>query len=157
DDEAEALSLAVLEIEAGAAAGIADLAGPDLLFGKAGLPPFERGEAGDAQAGARDAVGAAPLVADRPVEEGEVRAGRGQAVGIEEMVGAVVVLVDGLLDEAQAEDLRVEAQVLRRVRGDRRQVVDACELQGHDDAPLPAARAVCAAPPRGLALRRISP
>src|SRR5690606_9550519 len=88
DDEAEALALAVLEIERCAPAGLADLACLHPVLGKARLPPVERCVACDAQPRAGDAVRAAPLVAYRPVEEGEVAAGRGEPVGIEEMVGA---------------------------------------------------------------------
>ena len=39
----------------------------------------------------------------RPVEEGEVGARRGLAVGIEQVIGADVVLVHGLLDQPHAE------------------------------------------------------
>ncbi len=147
--QAEALAFDVLEIERGAARDVADLAGLDLDVGKAVPPPFERGEAGDAKARAGNAVRAAPLVADRPVEEGEVRAGRGKAVGIEEVVGAGVVLVDGLLDEAQAERLRVEAQVLLRIGGDRRQVMDAGKLLGHGHSSPDGSGMPCACPAAG--------
>jgi hypothetical protein len=65
---------------------------------------------------------------DRPVEEGDVAARRGLAVGVEEVIRARVVLVDGLLDEAHAERARVEVVVAAGVGRDGRQVVDAGEL-----------------------------
>ena len=84
--------------------------------------------AGDAQAGARNRVGAAPLGRGRKIEEGEVGAGVGLAVGVEQMVGADVVLVDGLLDQPHAEQAGVEGQILARLRGDRGQVVNSGQL-----------------------------
>src|SRR3712207_9141126 len=63
---------------------------------------------GHPQRGAHDGVGAAPLAPDRPVEEGEVGAGAARAVGVEQVVGRDVVLVDGLLDQPHPEHARVE-------------------------------------------------
>ncbi len=45
-------------------------------------------------------------------------------VGIEEVVGAGVVLVDALLDQAHAENARIEVQILLGGAGDRGDVVD---------------------------------
>ena len=61
----------------------------------------------------------------RPREEGEVGAGRAHAVGVEEVIGAGVVLVDAALHQAQAEDAHVEVQILLRVTGDGGDVMDA--------------------------------
>src|SRR5690606_2553500 len=80
---------------------------------------------------AADGMRSAPLRADRPVEEGEIRAGASLPVGVEEMVGGCVVLVDGLLDQAQAERVRVEALVGGRIGGDGRQVVNAVQVHGN--------------------------
>ena len=88
---------------------------------------------------AGDRVGAAALGRGRPVEEGDVGPRRTETVGIEEVIGADVVLVDGLLDQPEAEDARVEIDVLRRLGRDRREVMDAGELHGYRLASLTAA------------------
>ena len=43
------------------------------------------------------------------IKEGEIGAGRRFPVGIEEVIGADIVLVDGLLDQAHAERAGIEA------------------------------------------------
>src|SRR5690606_10223692 len=47
------------------------------------------------------------------------------------MIGAGIVLVDGLFHQPEAQRLRVEAQVLRRVGGDCGQMMYARELKYH--------------------------
>jgi hypothetical protein len=71
-------------------------------------------------AGADAAARGAP-----PREEGEDRAGRAGRVAEVEVVGAGVVEVDGLLDQAQAEDAGVEVDGALGVAADRGDVVDA--------------------------------
>ena len=56
--------------------------------------------------------------------------GERQRVGIEQVIGADVVLVDGLLHQPHAERAGVEAHVARRIGGDRGQMMDAGELHG---------------------------
>ena len=51
-------------------------------------PPAERVGAGDPQSRPGDRVRSALLAGDGPVEEGDVRAGRCDAIGVEEMIGA---------------------------------------------------------------------
>ena len=78
------------------------------------IPPVAQAcFARDAQAGARDRVGAAPLGRGRKIEEGEIGAGIGFAVGVEQVIGADVVLVDGLLDQPHAEQAGVKGQIVR--------------------------------------------
>src|SRR5690606_11418110 len=97
-----------------------------------GGPVVQRGGAGNAQAGADDASPPALLGGDhRPVEEGQVRAGIAAAVGVEEVVAAWVVLVDGLLDQPHAHDLRVEGQVPLCVLRHGGEVVDTGKLHAH--------------------------
>src|SRR6266576_1261314 len=86
--------------------------------------------AGAGQACARNAVAAAPLRRGRKVEEGEVGAGIGAPVGIEQMVGAHIVLVDGLLDQPHAEQAGIKGQILARLGGNRGQMVNARQLHG---------------------------
>ncbi len=92
------------------------------------LPEVERLLAPDAE---DDAVHhAVPgAAADRPgvLEERDVGAGRAELVGVEEVVDARVVLVDGLLDETQSERPGVVVEVLGRVARDARDVVDPVE------------------------------
>ena len=129
-DQAETLAFRVLEIERQASVALGDLGGLHAGRSEMLLPPFEALRAGDAQAGAGDRMRAALLARRRPVEEGEIGAGPGQRIGIEQVIGAGVVLVDGLLDHPHAQRPGIEALVARRVGRDRGQVMDAGEL--HD-------------------------
>src|SRR5207344_141493 len=72
----------------------------------------------------------APAAGTRILEEGDVGAGARGLVGVEQVVDRGVVLVHGLLHQAQPEDARVEVDVPGRVAGDRRHVVDAFQLHG---------------------------
>ncbi len=54
---------------------------------------------------------AALLALRRPVEKGDVGAGRAAPVGIERVVRADVVLVDGRLDQAQPKRADVEVEI----------------------------------------------
>jgi len=104
----QALSFLILERQRQPPIDLRDLAGMAAGLLQPVAPVAEAGLAGDAQSGARDAVGAAPLGGGRKIEEGEVGAGIGLAVGVEQMVGADVVLVDGLLDQPHAEQSGIE-------------------------------------------------
>jgi hypothetical protein len=99
------------------------------MSGQPAAPPFQAGGAVHAQTGAGDALPAALLTRGvGPVEEGQIAAGAGQPVGIEEMIGADVVLVDGALDQAHAQGVGVEAQILFGQGGDRGEVVQSGKL-----------------------------
>jgi hypothetical protein len=87
-------------------------------------PVTETFLAGDAQSRARDAVAPAPLRRRRKIEESEVGAGIGLSVGVEQMVGADVVLVDGLLDQPHAEQAGIKRQILARFGRNRGQMVN---------------------------------
>jgi hypothetical protein len=71
-----------------------------------------------------------PRAGTRILEERQVHPRAALVVPVEQVVDGRVVLVDGLLDEPQSQDANVEADVLRRVAGDRGDVVDAFELHG---------------------------
>ena len=144
-DEAEALAFEILEIERRPAVALADLLLRHAEGDEPLPPPGKRAGSGHAQARAHDAARAAPLAADRPVEKGQVGARRRETVGVEQMVGADIVLVDGLLDETHAERLRIEAVVLRCLRGNGREMMDAGEMHEsgsslREGGPLPASR-----------------
>ena len=62
------------------------------------------------------------------LEERDVGAGASGLVCVEQVVDGGVVLVHGLLHQAQPEDARVEVDVPGRVAGDRRYVMDAFQL-----------------------------
>jgi hypothetical protein len=79
------------------------------------VPKLEAVVAGNAQAGARDAVGAAALGRRWKIEEGKVCAGIGFAVGIEQMVCTDVILVDGLLHQPHAQQAGIERKILARL------------------------------------------
>src|SRR5918997_484270 len=64
----------------------------------------------------------------RPVEEGDLGPGTAQLVPVEQVVGRDIVLVDRLLDQPQPQDPRVERDVLRRLRGYRRKVMQTAKL-----------------------------
>src|SRR5690554_1509522 len=97
-DEVEALPLRILEGERRAPRPLADLADRAAGVGEMLAPPGEALLARDPEAGVDDGMRAAPLAPDRPVEEGHIRAGRGGAVAVEEVVCGGIVLVHRLLD-----------------------------------------------------------
>jgi hypothetical protein len=101
----------------------------DALGGQTRGPEGERILRADSVHDAMDHPGAGPAGARVGVlEEGEVGAGAGELVAVEEVVDAGIVLVDGLRDEPHAEDAGVEVDVAAGVAGDRADVVDAFEL-----------------------------
>src|SRR5690606_19855403 len=93
-----------------------------------GSPIFEIVLVAHPKSCAADGRGSAPFALHRPVEEGQFGSRRRRTVGIEKVIGAGIVLIDGLLDQAQAEQLGVEALVSRDVSGDRSQMMNARQL-----------------------------
>src|SRR5205823_2884613 len=65
---------------------------------------------------------------------------RALLVAVEEVIDGRVVLVDALLDHPQAQHADVELDVPGRVRGDRRDVVDALELHHRPPRVWPCGR-----------------
>jgi hypothetical protein len=105
--------------------------GLDAGVGQALCPEVDRRRRSDPPDDAVDhAVARAPRSGARVLEERQVKAGVGVLVAIEEVVDGRVVLVDRLLDEAEAHDPHVEVDVALRVGGDCGDVVYAVEL--HD-------------------------
>lgn len=133
--EPKALAFGVFEIQTRVAADLGDLSRHNAFACQMLLPPAKALLAADPEAGPRNAVRAALLASDRPVEEGEIGARCGFAIGIEEVVGRGVVLVHGLLDQPQTQHLRVEVKIVRRIGGDGGEVVDTCQLQAHGRLP----------------------
>ena len=116
-DQAEALAFEILEIEREVAGALLDVAGgrhPCSV--EVVLPPVEIVLAVDAQAGAATVWLPRCSRAACEIEEGEVGAGRGDAVTVEQVIGGGVVLVDRLLDQPHAQRLGVEFDVLLRLR-----------------------------------------
>ena len=123
-DQHQPLALAVLERQRQPAVDLDDIAGHGAGLFQA-IPPVAEGLfARDAQARARDRIGSAPLGGGREIEEGEIGAGIGFAVGIEQVIGADVVLVDGLLDQPHAEQAGVKGHIVPRLRRDRGQMMN---------------------------------
>ena len=123
-DQHQPLAFAILERQRQPAVDLDDIAGDAAGLFQAIPPVAEAGFARDAQAGARDRVGSALLGRCRKIEEGEIGAGIGFAVGVEQVIGADVILVDGLLDQPHAEQAGVEGQIVPRLRRDRGQVMN---------------------------------
>ena len=126
----ETLAFRVLEIDRGVAGAVLDRGWVCAGLAQAGEPKGQTCRR-NPEAGAGDRVGTAPFGRRGPIKESKVGAGRGNAVAIEQVVGASVVLVDRLLDQPHAEGAGVKAEIGRRLGGDRRQVVDAAQLQAH--------------------------
>ncbi len=66
-------------------------------------------------------------------------------VRVEEVIDRRIVLVDGLLDQAQTHHACVEENVARRVGRDRADVVDAVEIL-HVECSNPGAGGICSSP-----------
>ena len=118
------MTFAVFERQRQAAVDLGYLADVATRLPQAVAPEPEAALAGDAQPGARDAVGSAALGRRRKIEEGEICAGTAFAVGVEQMIGADVILVDGLLHQPHAQQAGVERQILARFGRNRREMVN---------------------------------
>ena len=127
-DQRQALAFRVLEVERQAAVALGDVADGDAGDFEPFMPPAQIRRAGDAHAAAGDGVVAALLARRRKIEKGDVAAGRGHAVGIKQVIGGNIILVDGLLDQAQAEQLGVKFDVAGRVGRHGGEMVDAGKL-----------------------------
>ena len=123
-DQHQPLALAVLERQRQPAVDLDDIAGHAAGLFQAIPPVAQRLFAGDAQAGARDRIGSALLGGGREIEEGEIGAGIGFAVGVEQVIGADVVLVDGLFHQPHAEQAGVKGHIVPRLRRDRGQMMN---------------------------------
>ena len=78
----------------------------------------------------------------RPRKERQVGAWPSFGVRVEQVIGAGIVLIDALLDEAHAEHARIEVEIfLRRARygGDVMKTVHAihAEIIAHDESLMP--------------------
>jgi hypothetical protein len=129
-DQGESLTLGILESEDVPVVPFEDVSVRDLVFLQPLCPPFQRGLPIHTQAGPHDAARAAAFARHGPVEEREVGAWVTLRVGIEEVVRAHVILVDGPLHQPHPKRLRIEAMVLLDSRGNRGEMVDAGERQG---------------------------
>ena len=123
-DQHQPLAFAILKRQRQPAVDLDDIAGDAAGLFQAIPPVAKAGFAGDAQAGPRNRVGSALLGRRRKIEEGEIGAGVGFAVGVEQVIGGDVILVDRLLDQPHAEQAGVEGQIVPRLRGDRGQVMN---------------------------------
>ena len=122
------MAFAIFKRQRQPAADLGDIAGVAARLLQA-IPPIAKTFlAGDAQGGARNTVAAAPLRRGRKIEERKIGAGIGLRVGVEQVIGADVVLVDGLLDQPHAEQAGIKRQILARFRGNCSQVVNSRQL-----------------------------
>ena len=75
-------------------------------------PPLQRGFAVHAQAGADDASRSAAFRRHRPIEERQVAARSAFRVGVEQMIRAHIVLIDGASHQSHAERLSIETVIV---------------------------------------------
>jgi hypothetical protein len=129
DDEGEALPLVVLEIEAKPTVSLDDTIMWHAVFVKALSPPRQGLAAVNAETRSRDALAPSLFLWHMwPIKECEIIARAGNAVGVKQMIGADIVLIDRAFDQTHAECLGVKGVVLLDFGGHRREVVNACEL-----------------------------
>lgn len=103
--------------------------GVDPLEGQPPLPEVQRLSGSDAIRDSMDHARARPAGGGtRVLEEGQVGPRAPRLVAVEEMVDAGVILVDGLLDQAQPEHAGVEVYVPRRVARDGGDVMQSIQL-----------------------------
>jgi hypothetical protein len=123
DRELEVEALRIAEVEPALAAFDVDA-----FSGQPIVPELDRILGGNAEDDpVHHAAAGASRAGVRVLEEGQIAAGAALLVGVEEVVDGRVVLVDGLLDEPQAEHADVEVDVAWGVSGDAGDVVDALE------------------------------
>ena len=99
--------------------GAAEALLPEVERRRRGHPPGDRVD---------HAVPGPPARGAGELEERYVGAGLTLLVGVEDVVDGRIVLIDRLLDQAQAEDPGIEVDVVLGVRGDRGDVMDTFEL-----------------------------
>ena len=123
DGDREQLVAQALEVREGQRAVLGALGG-DVGVGQACGPEVERLVGRDAPLdGVDHAVAGLAEGRAGELEEGQDRAGRAALVAEVQVVDVGLIEVDRLLDQAQAEHARIEVDVARGVRGDRRDVV----------------------------------
>src|SRR5689334_12081796 len=117
-DEGEAQAVRIGKWKRAIAAACLDLVDGDAIRMQPGLPEFERSPRDRERnlSGEPGAVAAAGHT--RPRKEGQVGAGVGVTIGVEQMIGLGGILVHTLLHEAHAEHARVEVEVFLRVASD---------------------------------------
>ena len=133
-DEGQALAFRILEGQRQPASLFGDRIVLHAQFRKAGFPVIQGIVIGHTEASAADRMGAAMFGANGPVEEGDIGTGRAGAIGVEQVIGRGVVLVDGFLDQAETKGLRIEIVVAGRAGGDGGQVVKAFEVHGENSS-----------------------
>ena len=133
-DQGEPLALRILEFEGRSTVPRGDRLLHYAMFAQSCAPPFQARFAIDPERGADDGMRPAAFARHGPVEEGKIGTRRRLPIGIEEVIGADIVLIDRLLHEPHAEHARVEGVVRRRVGRDRREVMNPFELHGSPSA-----------------------
>ena len=129
-DQRQPLALEILELQRQPAVDVRDIAHRPAARLQPFAPETKRLLTVHSESGPRHRARTAHLALHRPVEESDVGAGTGLRVGIEQVVGADVVLVDGLLHQAQPHGLGVEFVIAARIRRHGRQMMNSGQL--HD-------------------------
>jgi hypothetical protein len=111
--------------------------GRDAVIGQAGGPERERVLGRDPPLdGVNHAVAGLSQGRARELEERQDRAGSAALVAEVQVVDIGLVEVDGLLDQAEPEQARVEVDVARSIGGDRGDVMEAFESHGQRFSPF---------------------
>jgi hypothetical protein len=127
-NETKTLSFGILKIEGQSPVPLGNAFMMDIVTSKAAPPPVEGVFSGYPQPRPDNAVGAPLLRCGWPNKEGQVGAWTPLAVRIKKMVRSDIVLIDGLLYQTHAEDVRVETVITARVRRNCCEMVDTVEL-----------------------------
>ncbi|KPK05443.1 MAG: hypothetical protein AMJ56_15835, partial [Anaerolineae bacterium SG8_19] len=69
-----------------------------------------------------------------PVKKGHIGAGTADFVGVKEVIGADIILVDRFFDQSQTEEIRIKIGILADSGRNGRDVMDTVKL--HDLSPL---------------------
>ncbi len=127
--QAQPLAFRVLKIENCATGNLKYVASFDALSFEVIAPPIEAFNPTHAQSCPRNTVCAAPFTMDGPIEKGNVSPRRCQPIGIEQMICAGVILIDGFLDKSKPERVGIEATIARCISGNGCQMMQPCELR----------------------------
>ena len=129
-NETKTLPFEIFKIESQPPVTLGNAAVTHIVSSEAAPPPLKGVFPCYPQSGPDDAVGASLLRCGWPNEEGQIGAWTPLPVGIKKMVRTHIVLIDGFLYQAHAEDVRVETVITARVRRNGCEMVDTVELHG---------------------------
>ena len=116
----EALAFRILKIDCRAVVAQDNARMGNLVLLKPIDPPAKRIDTRDTQGSANNRPGSSTGLCNRPFKECDITARCRLAVGVKEMVGGGIILIDGFLDKPHAQNLGVKAKISRSICRDRR-------------------------------------